>query len=291
MARVNIEEESWTRLYRLAEIMDISIREAVGTVTCLWHRSQDLVQHIGTCYDIIDWASLTKIPIQHQEKWIQALEKSFIISRLNQDQYEIRGNKIQIESRVARIDRSRKGAKALMKKVRKMKSLEAGLKQAPSTLEAGSNALKAMQCNSIQGNSIQGNAIQEINITKIPKKSKKDHPSDDHKANAYVAAYCSRFKNRWGHNPEILGKESGIIKRLSKNLSLEKFEIYLDAYFDMPDAFLAKAKHPIGMFETKLNEITVYASTGNFTTNRQVRQADDFASNMILLNEIREGKA
>jgi hypothetical protein len=284
MARINIEEEAWVRIYRLADTLGISVREAVGTVACLWHQSQDLVKSAGTINEILDWASLTKISDVEKQNWISALEKSRFLLRLNDEHFEIRGNAIQIESRISRIDRSRKGAKALMKKVRQVKALEAGLRQAPSRVEPGLKALNSGQFNAIQGNSIQCNSGQGILI------SKNKNSSNSQKASAFVAAYCSRFKNRWGHNPEILGKEAGIAKRLAKTLSLEKFEIYLDAYFAMPDAWLGKTKHPLASFETKLNEIVAFANNGTFTTSKQVAQADEFASNMLLLQQVREGK-
>lgn len=133
--------------------------------------------------------------------------------------------------------------------------------------------------------------VEKSRITKkvIPKKP--SGLSDQPKADAFVANYCSLFKARWGENPVITKKDAGIAKRLSMTLSPEKHALYLDAYFSMPDAWLAKIKHPLTAFESKLNEIVVFASSGTFTTNRQANQADDFASNMILLQKVREGKA
>jgi hypothetical protein len=110
------------------------------------------------------------------------------------------------------------------------------------------------------------------------------------KTNEFIAAYCQKFKDRWGSNPEIKGKNAGIAKRLAKGWSLERTEILLDAFFSMPDAQLVKAKHPLTMLEYKLNEITVFADSGTFTTQLQAFQADRGASNQMLLQKIREGK-
>lgn len=110
------------------------------------------------------------------------------------------------------------------------------------------------------------------------------------KVHTFVAAYCDRFKTRWGHSPPILGKDAGIAKRLAKDLSLGRYEALLEAYFQMPDAWVVKNKHTLGIFESKLNEIAVFMETGKFTTAREVRDADNMATNMQLLNKIDKGE-
>lgn len=128
------------------------------------------------------------------------------------------------------------------------------------------------------------------NETNVATKTKKV-PSEPTKANAFVRMYCDAFKTRWGDNPQILGKDAGIAKRLAKDLSEDRFAYLLDAYFQMPDAWLVKTKHPLGAFETKLNEIVIFAEQGNFTTTQQARQADNMASNHLLMEKLkREGK-
>lgn len=109
-------------------------------------------------------------------------------------------------------------------------------------------------------------------------------------ARDFIAAYCDRFKVRWGSNPEIQGKDAGIVGRLMKTQTLSKFETYLDAYFRMPDSMIIKAKHPLNLFEMKLNEIVVFASSGEFTTQRQAIQIDDGMAVASQLNRIKEGK-
>lgn len=109
--------------------------------------------------------------------------------------------------------------------------------------------------------------------------------------NGFIAAYCERFKARWGVNPPIHGKEQGIAKRLAKGKSLERQIEILDAYFSMPDAWVVKCKHTLTMLEMKINEVVVFAESGRFTTSREVRQADDMAANHMLMEKLkREGK-
>lgn len=106
----------------------------------------------------------------------------------------------------------------------------------------------------------------------------------------FIAAYCERFKSRWGHNPEIFPKHAGIVKSLAKTLTLEKFEFYMDAYFLMPDSWIVKAKHPLEFFQLKFNEIQVFAQSGKFTTLRQSQQNDDAVAVSDQLQRIKEGK-
>lgn len=108
---------------------------------------------------------------------------------------------------------------------------------------------------------------------------------------AGIAAYCERYKLRWGLNPPIQGKDTGIMKRLVKSFSPDKLSLYLDAYFQMPDAGIVKAKHPLNFFEMKMNEVVVFAESGQFTTTTQARQADNMATNHLLMEKLkREGK-
>lgn len=115
-------------------------------------------------------------------------------------------------------------------------------------------------------------------------------PSEPTKVSDFVAAYCTRFKERWGTNPPIQGKDAGIVGRLAKGMPLAKFEFLLDAFFQMPDSWIQKAKHPIGVFEMKLNEVVVFAESGEFTTQRQAQQADSSVANAMLIQKIQRGE-
>lgn len=117
------------------------------------------------------------------------------------------------------------------------------------------------------------------------------NPTDStKKAKAFIAGYCERFKTRYGHNPEVLGKQAGIAKRISKTLSEEKVGLYLDAFFSIPDSWLVKSKHPLELFENKFNEIVVFANSGAFTTKREANQADASVALHTQLEQIRRGE-
>lgn len=285
MARVNIEEESWKRIYRLAELMACSVREAAGTVGCLWNQSQDVVKVHGSRDEIIEWASLFGISDELVEKWFSALQKVRFISKAKDGLFKVHGNDIQLETRVANTSRASKGGKALKKKLAETRRLGARLKKASSALEAG---LEQASSPSLQGNAAQGSAEQSNAVQTNSKGKRKSNSANSTNASDFIAAYCDRFKLRWGDSPPIQGKDAGIIKRLMKTQSLETFTFYLDAYFSIPDASLVKAKHPLNLFELKLNEVAVFAKSGQFTTHRQAQQADDMASNAMLLKKVRE---
>lgn len=108
--------------------------------------------------------------------------------------------------------------------------------------------------------------------------------------NEFIAGYCERWKIQHGSNPPITGKDAGIAKRVAKDWSCERASHYLDAFFSMPDSYVIRAKHPLELFEMKLKEIAAFADSGNFITRKQAVQADDMASNMILLDKVRKGK-
>lgn len=118
------------------------------------------------------------------------------------------------------------------------------------------------------------------------------NPTDfaPNKTKIFISNYCDLFKARYGSNPVINGKISGIAKRLAESLGEEKSKLYLEAFFAMPDAFLVKNRHPLAQFEFKLNEITVFANSGKFTTTRQAQQNDQSATTSNLLNDIRAGR-
>lgn len=107
------------------------------------------------------------------------------------------------------------------------------------------------------------------------------------KANEFIAAYCRKFKERWGINPVIQGKDQGAAKQHAKKLRIDQWEEILDAYFRMPDAQAVKWKHPLTSISVKMNEILVYAKSGEFTSRRQAMQADDAVATHNLIESIR----
>lgn len=136
---------------------------------------------------------------------------------------------------------------------------------------------------------------KELQISKTKRTKQAQEPAiaiaqPPSKSNFFIAKYCTLFKNKYGSNPEIDGRTAGIALRVSKNLTEEKINLYLEAFFKMPDSGLVKSKHPLNFFEMKLNEVVVFANSGAFTTQTQARQMDQSASTFDMLQQIREGK-
>lgn len=130
----------------------------------------------------------------------------------------------------------------------------------------------------------------KLNKNALPEKPSVLSENENLKSKNFIAKYCQLWKARYNSSPPITGKDAGIVKRVIKNLSFEKADFYLEAYFKMPDSFLFKAKHPLELFENKLKEIAAFSETGTFTTKTQVIQDDTIASNMILLEKVRRGE-
>lgn len=111
------------------------------------------------------------------------------------------------------------------------------------------------------------------------------------KANYLIKKYCELFKLKYSSSPEISGKDAGIAKRIASELSEEKVNLYLEAFFSMPDAWLMKAKHPLHLFETKKNEIVVFANSGKFTSQQNANSLDKSVDFQEKLKAIRSGVA
>lgn len=154
-----------------------------------------------------------------------------------------------------------------------------------------------LECPEIKENEIKERIQNKIKGTqkktaKIVSSETTENPSDlsAQKTKLLIATYCEQFKLKYSTNPEIGGKDAGIAKRISKDWTEEKISVYTEAFFNMPDAELTKKRHPLFLFEIKKNEVTVFANSGKFVTNRQATQQDASNSNAILLQKVREGK-
>lgn len=131
---------------------------------------------------------------------------------------------------------------------------------------------------------------EELRKASQPRKAQStDSDFAKNKGKLFVATYCELFKQKYGVNPEIIGKDAGIAKRLSKDLSEEKIKLIIGAYFALPDAWLVKVKHPMSVIETKLNEITVFIDSGNFTTLADLKQIEKNTTMQKTWEDIQRG--
>lgn len=141
-------------------------------------------------------------------------------------------------------------------------------------------------------NQIKSNQSKTTATKKTGSSEPRQNPSDSapNKTKQFISKYCDLFKSRYGSNPVINGKTSGIAKRLSESLGQEKSDFYLEAFFAMPDSLLTKNKHPLSQFEFKLNEITVFANSGKFTTYKQAQQHDQQVNVQSQIDRIKNGE-
>lgn len=263
MARINIEDCWWTdpRRERLSILVGSPLL-ADAVVIRAWRIAQEF------------WGNEQGLIPKHVFHTIEASSKLIEanLAEERKDGFYIRGSSQYLDWLVSR----RRAAKAGGLKSAQERSKKAKQKE--------TKVIQTQPSSSYSSSSSGSNSVSGSTYLQKPEKAKE-------KANRFIAAYCERFKLRWKTNPVIKGKEAGIAKRLTKEIPETKQELYLDAFFALPDAWLVKAKHPLSAFDLKLNEVSVFAETGNFHTQRQVRQADDSATNALLLAEIRrEGK-
>jgi hypothetical protein len=173
MARVNFEEHGFAdgRLGRLAKAIGSNIQEAAGLLVFLWRDSQEELRFTGTKEEIIEWCRPESE--EEGERYFNALVKTkYLVAvggEMEADQWEIRGNKPQIESRIFNLKRAKKGGRSLHDKIKRLKNenknnmMALGLKHASVAPEAGfvSAASLPSQYNTIQGNTDQIRSIQD----------------------------------------------------------------------------------------------------------------------------------
>jgi hypothetical protein len=264
MARIDIEDQFF---------------DDVGAVAA---RMGDLDKAHGQAIRLLRWAQMqiksdkpTTLDEFKRKGFSEALAPEFVT--IDGDLVRVRGADNHFAWLKKKQDAGREGGK---------KSGEARRSKSKQTEARPSKRSKSKQTEgSFSSSSSSSSSFSGSSTSKVP-----TEPTASGAANDFIAAYCQRFKIRWGVNPPIQGKDAGIAGRLAKGLSAEKRDLYLDAYFSMPDAWIVKAKHPINLFETKLNEISVFAQSGEFHTQRQAREADSSATNAMLLAKLERGE-
>lgn len=276
--RVNIEEPAWKRIYRLADLMDCSVREAAGTVACLWAQSQDLIKTHGNRDELIEWSSLLRISESDVEKWISGLEKARFISCEENGHFRIHGNETQLESIAAKSNRASKGGKALQKKMRELKKLKAGLKPAASKLgEAprGSMQFNALQGNAIQCNSKQGNAINVSNSSNLTSQI----------WDTYRDAYFLRYLQEPVRNKKVNSQ----IKQLAERLGAEAPDV-VRFYVHHPKTFYVSKLHEIGLCLSDAESLRTQWAKGKAISNQDLKRYEQNQSYADIVDASKEGK-
>jgi hypothetical protein len=276
MARVNLEENFFgeRRLYRFQEIMGWSRPKAIGTLTLLWHDSQELLRIEGSTEEISEWCWATT----HEEglKIVSALTACGFISMLANGNFLIHGNEKQIEARVQKVDASKKGGAATQKKWAKNKKRgdnkpskskkksdegrEASLTEAarPSSGlgDEGRHQAqcKAMQDNAAQLNSVQGNAVSfpgesddspQTALVPVKKSKPAKTPKAEPPTRAAWEAYSAAYQAEYGHLPVRTATTNGQMAQLVGRLGSEAPDV-LRFFLTHKNAWYVRQVHAIG---------------------------------------------
>lgn len=286
MARINFEECWWSDLRRskLSKLLGSEFL-ADGAAVRMWRLAQDFWKDGRRLVPVQIW--------DHFDFGKECVEAGLAVN--DGEFIYVRGSSEYLEWAAEQRANAKKAGE---------KSAEARKKKSGTAQPKGGKGSKNPNANRTtperepNGTEPSGSGSVSVSVSGSGSGSVSDSSSDSGKCTSYeqktksfIAGYCERFKFKYGTNPEMQGKPAGLAKTIAKGLSEEKMELYLDAFFAMPDARLVKEKHPLALFQLKLNEIVVFANTGNFTTQRQALQADDMASNQLLLEKIRRAGA
>lgn len=243
------------RVVKLAGIMGVSTREAMGTVALLWRESQDVLAITGKPGEIIDWAHLFDLTHDEQQDWISALERSRLISATDDGQYRIHGNDHQIEHIVSKMKSSAKGGAATKAKWAAVKQANEGRvkaeRLADTTQSVGTTQLKATQGNSTQTNSMQFRDADSLR-----------EPPPVNPGQVFMGQYKSAYKAKYGSSPITGGKDSGIVKRMVRDYPIDRLCLWVQGYFQMPDKWFQTKGHDLATFEQNITKIQTAVDTG-----------------------------
>ena len=114
----------------------------------------------------------------------------------------------------------------------------------------------------------------ESNVVAPTKQKPKKDPSAGALAHEFIATYCECFKGRYGSNPDITGKDTGIAMRLVKDLGLARAKALVDTFLLMQDSFFQLRRHDLTTFESNLKAVAVKHDTGKGVNRIQAYQSE-----------------
>lgn len=186
MARVNVEEEAWKPIYRVAELLKLKPQLVAGHLLYLWHESQDLLRTDGTFDELVEWLCIGDLDQTEQARWIGTLVRARLLDEEKDGRFVIRGNEDQIEGRISRLKTSSKGGEATKKKWASIKSKknssegrtkadspapampEESCEQAPGGLQLGAGQDRTRQDRTRQDKTRQDKAGQDSTASAVP---------------------------------------------------------------------------------------------------------------------------
>lgn len=136
MARLNLEDHAFgdPRLDRLAALLKKDRSAALGTMVYIWHESQAEMKSEASARELYLWGCADVE--MSEDKFSDALIRAGYVDRRDEDIFEIRGNKSQIEGLLKFSIRQRKNAESRWKKK----------KEAPKSPDASGMPNDAKRC-------------------------------------------------------------------------------------------------------------------------------------------------
>jgi hypothetical protein len=240
VARINIEDCWWTdpRRERLGTLVG-SMLTADAVIIRAWRVAQEF------------WGNERGLVPTHVFQTLEANDKLIQanLAEVREGGVYVRGSSQYLEwvneRRAAARAGGRKSAEKRNKKV----------KQAPT---------KRKQTQASDSGSLSG-SISNSDSRNIAILEKSPNP---------IQIYCEMYKEKYGHNPVIGGKQSGILNNFAKNHP-RKYPNLIRGYLQMPDSWAVARSHPVELLETKLNEIQRFLETGKVVTKKVVQHAEE----------------
>jgi hypothetical protein len=96
----------------------------------------------------------------------------------------------------------------------------------------------------------------------------------------FIRTYCDAFKARYGTNPQIIGVDAGIAKRLVKDLGLPKAKALVETYLGMTDAWFLERRHDLKTFANNLQKIVVALETGYNPSKKETNAMERRGTNI-----------
>lgn len=267
MARINIEDSIFkdARFYRLVAKLG-SIDAALGSMVRAWMLAQKWYTSPSKKIPKPEWDK-QDLPLALLDVCLAKLEDGMIYVCGSDEQFK------WIEKRAAA---GKKGGEAKARN-HSEKPL-AKPRKAKQTLASYSSSSSFSFSNSIK------HSEAKASVETTPE----NEIGNEHSRS--IAAFVSTWKNRYDSKYPLTGKDIGIIKSLVKSLGEKRLGEIIAAYFKMPDAWITSKRHDLATLNANLSKIAAFADTGEFITQRQVRQADLTATNANLIDRIKRGE-
>jgi hypothetical protein len=292
MAKVTFEERAWSdpRLMKLSALLNVPEEVCVGVLLRLWHYTQEQLIVQATRSDI-------EIGLRKVSSWLNdtvQLDRNRLIECLIETQYldpiggdwlAIRGNRTRVE----KVKNLRKTA-CEAAKTRWSKKTENVDKKVVNVEKITANALvpTVVDDAKIEKNVMRlgmrsafgDNANLQMAKSKARKKVAKV-ADDDNGAGTreIIGSYCHAYKTRYGSNPVITGKSSGIIKRIVKDVGIDKTKRLIESYLRMDDEWFGTRNHDLPTLEANLSKIANFSETGKIISRSSVRSQERRSAN------------